>query len=441
LDLLQALNVTIYGLGIVFLALLVLMVAIMLLSKLFSVATGTALLEAPTGASTGPAGRTEVSPPLGVPAPLPAARAPETGPPEAAEAVPAPLPGKILAVAVKAGDRVRAGDELCVIEALKMANSVKSPRDGTVLEVAVAAGDAVGFGATLVLLAATAAPGAARRLAPGAAPASPREAAAAPAAFALDVAGSRHSVDLAAGDAVVLDGVSYQVRRDPADPRRILVNGAPHTVEVKERGATGALVVVDGVAQQVDVAPRAVPPPAAFTLTCEGRRQRVEVRASGEGMGQVSVGGTTYEVKRDAGSRSRLLVDGKPHAVEIQERTVGGARVWIDGRLHEVAVAAEPAAPAAEPAASSAVSPPAPARRPPAGPAAGGETITAPLPGKILSVAVQVGDRVAPGAEVCVIEALKMANSIKAQRAGAVREVLVAPGQSVGFGVPLIVLG
>ncbi|MFB3819133.1 MAG: acetyl-CoA carboxylase biotin carboxyl carrier protein subunit [Candidatus Methylomirabilales bacterium] len=44
------------------------------------------------------------------------------------------------------------------------------------------------------------------------------------------------------------------------------------------------------------------------------------------------------------------------------------------------------------------------------------------------------------GDELCVIEALKMGNSIRAQRDALVREVLVAPGQSVAFGAPLVVL-
>jgi Na+-transporting methylmalonyl-CoA/oxaloacetate decarboxylase gamma subunit len=46
MDFMLALNVTIYGLGIVFLALLVLMVAIMLLTKVFAVATGKDILSA-----------------------------------------------------------------------------------------------------------------------------------------------------------------------------------------------------------------------------------------------------------------------------------------------------------------------------------------------------------------------------------------------------------
>jgi glutaconyl-CoA decarboxylase len=136
-----ALNVTIYGLGIVFLALLVLMVAIMLLTKVFSVATGKDLLTVPMPSAP------EAAPP---PAAAPVAVAPAIS--EAAEPVIAPLPGKVLSVAVKAGNQVRRGDELCVIEAMKMGNSIRAQRDGTVRQVLVAPGQTVAFGASLLVL-------------------------------------------------------------------------------------------------------------------------------------------------------------------------------------------------------------------------------------------------------------------------------------------------
>ena len=54
---------------------------------------------------------------------------------------------------------------------------------------------------------------------------------------------------------------------------------------------------------------------------------------------------------------------------------------------------------------------------------------------------LKVGDQVRQGDELCVIEAMKMGNSIKAPRDGIVREIPVTPGQTVAFGAPLIVLG
>ena len=55
-------------------------------------------------------------------------------------------------MAVKPGDGVHKGDELCVIEAMKMGNSVKAPRDGAIRAVLVAPGQTVAFGAALVTL-------------------------------------------------------------------------------------------------------------------------------------------------------------------------------------------------------------------------------------------------------------------------------------------------
>ena len=79
------------------------------------------------------------------PAPRPAPRAGGgTG------ALVAPMPGVILDVSVKPGDTVTRGQEIAVLEAMKMQNSVKSPRDGTIAEVCVAPGQAVGHGDAIV---------------------------------------------------------------------------------------------------------------------------------------------------------------------------------------------------------------------------------------------------------------------------------------------------
>ncbi len=60
-----------------------------------------------------------------------------------AKAVYAPIPGVIISIAVRPGDRVEVGQELCILEAMKMKNSVRSPRAGTIATVNVAAGDHV----------------------------------------------------------------------------------------------------------------------------------------------------------------------------------------------------------------------------------------------------------------------------------------------------------
>ncbi len=62
----------------------------------------------------------------------------------------APMPGKVIKVSVGPGDPVQKGDEVLVIEAMKMENSLRAPRAGTVKSVACRVGDMVAPGAVLV---------------------------------------------------------------------------------------------------------------------------------------------------------------------------------------------------------------------------------------------------------------------------------------------------
>lgn len=75
----------------------------------------------------------------------------------------------------------------------------------------------------------------------------------------------------------------------------------------------------------------------------------------------------------------------------------------------------------------------------PAGPAAGG-VVKAPMPGLVVRVTVAEGDRVAAGAGLVVVEAMKMENELRAPRAGTVLKVHVKPGVAVEKGAPLVTL-
>jgi len=69
----------------------------------------------------------------------------------------------------------------------------------------------------------------------------------------------------------------------------------------------------------------------------------------------------------------------------------------------------------------------------PSAPQARGDakTILAPIPGVIVAVAVQPGDAVEVGQELCLLEAMKMKNSIRAPRAGEIGAVSITTGQQV----------
>jgi 3-methylcrotonyl-CoA carboxylase alpha subunit len=64
----------------------------------------------------------------------------------------APMPGKVVSFAVKAGDAVKAGQALAVMEAMKMEHTIAAPADGVVQELLYAPGDQVAEGAELLTL-------------------------------------------------------------------------------------------------------------------------------------------------------------------------------------------------------------------------------------------------------------------------------------------------
>ena len=88
-------------------------------------------------------------------APKAASAAPKAAAPAGAQGsvvVTAPMPGKILAVKANAGQAVKKGDVIMVLEAMKLENDIVAPQDGTVASINAAAGDAVEAGATLATL-------------------------------------------------------------------------------------------------------------------------------------------------------------------------------------------------------------------------------------------------------------------------------------------------
>lgn len=102
----------------------------------------------------GPAAPAPAAPAPAAPAaPAAAAPAPAAAPAGAGEPVKAPMPGNILDVRVSAGQTVKAGDILLILEAMKMENEIVAPKDGTLTSVCVSRGQVVETGAVLCTLA------------------------------------------------------------------------------------------------------------------------------------------------------------------------------------------------------------------------------------------------------------------------------------------------
>lgn len=84
-----------------------------------------------------------------------AAAAPKAAAPAGAQGavkISAPMPGKILGVKANAGDAVKKGQVIVVLEAMKMENDIVAPQDGTVASINVTAGQSVESGAVLATM-------------------------------------------------------------------------------------------------------------------------------------------------------------------------------------------------------------------------------------------------------------------------------------------------
>ena len=73
--------------------------------------------------------------------------------PGAGAKIEAPLPGTITDIKVKVGDKVKAGDTILVLEAMKMQNNIEAENDGEITSVMVKIGDSVMEGSLLVTIA------------------------------------------------------------------------------------------------------------------------------------------------------------------------------------------------------------------------------------------------------------------------------------------------
>jgi oxaloacetate decarboxylase alpha subunit/pyruvate carboxylase subunit B len=172
-----------------------------------------------------------------------------------------------------------------------------------------------------------------------------------------------------------------------------------------------------------------------------------------------ALAGELVEKKKDAPPKGESLrtfnvfVDNEYFEVGVDE--VGGSpvlkyaqQIQLSGGLPAAAPAipAAPAAPAAAPAAAPSATPAAPpekkaAAAPAPAPAAEGTPLPAPMPGMIVKYEKNVGDEVAKGETVVILEAMKMENALASPVDGTVKAINYASGDSVAKGDVLFVIG
>lgn len=138
-----------------------------------------------------------------------------------------------------------------------------------------------------------------------------------------------------------------------------------------------------------------------------------------------------------------VKVDGQEFVVEIQDISAEPVIAKVDGKTYEVVLEEQSAQPIVKPTKTAApvkAAPvPAPAKAAPKPEVAAAEgSVTAPMPGDIVEVRVQPGQKVGVGDALCVLDAMKMKNVIHSPQDGVVASVEVSPGQAVDYGAVLV---
>ena len=163
-----------------------------------------------------------------------------------------------------------------------------------------------------------------------------------------------------------------------------------------------------------------------YVATVGDRSEVVEITGS-DGRYRITLGDEVWEVdaRAPAPGMYSLLVDGAAYAVDVSARA--GVRVVdVGGESFTITVEEQTRYVLRTRGRSAGT---------------GGQTLTAPLPGRVTHVAVRAGDVVEAGATLVVIEAMKMENEVKAAAPGTIAEIRVQAGQAVNAGDVLVVVG
>ena len=160
-------------------------------------------------------------------------------------------------------------------------------------------------------------------------------------------------------------------------------------------------IKIDGVDGHVEIL---VPAPDCRFRLGDGPERRADIQGPEPGVYSVLMEGWSYEARVEEGPNGLVVViDGRRFEVEVHDprRFTRNSGKTADGV----------------------------------------QTVTAPMPGKIVRVLAAVGDEVTTGQGLLVVEAMKMQNEIKAQRAGKVLSISAQAGATVSAGEILATIG
>jgi pyruvate carboxylase subunit B len=179
----------------------------------------------------------------------------------------------------------------------------------------------------------------------------------------------------------------------------------------------------------------------------------IPAEVKGKSLEQIKLEDEVYTTikQKQLFAQVKEFIEGLSKPVPEKGAGLRGFNVFVDGRYYEVEVECTSGAPVITglaPAAAPRPAPaaaPAPAPKPAAAPAAaplaaGAVPLRAPMPGMIISYAVKVGDTVNTGDLVCVLEAMKMQNSLPAPASGTVKAINFEPGASVAKDAVILVI-
>ncbi len=227
------------------------------------------------------------------------------------------------------------------------------------------------------------------------------------------------------------------------------MSGQDYSATVAEENAGSLVVTVNGQAYQVEV------PQTKAAAPVMARGNAGAAQAGGPKNINSELPGTVTKIVAANGQRVKkgdvlLVIEAMKMANDIVsdvEGTVQRIAVTEGQSVNQGDLLVEMVADAvAAPAAAAAPAPkaaPAPAAAPaPTAPkvAAGAKVVEAPLPGTITKVLVKPGQALKAGETVCMMEAMKMENSITVEFAGTVKSVLVEVGAQVQSGQALVEL-